>query len=177
MAAIRVKGGRLVDPFNVTEEDVRATDFAHSLSCINRFTGHVMYPYSVAQHTLVLYKHVPKELRRAALIHDFTEAYFNDLASPLKRELPQYKAAEKLAAWPIVRVFDVPMWQVNDVSEYDHRMYRDESVALFDVINDRGMGDDREPLGVDPWFFRERQWRDVCMELNRALVEEFAFLR
>lgn len=173
MAAIRIKGGRLVDPFNLTEDDVRATDFVHALSCINRFTGQVMYPYSVAQHTIVLYKHVPKELRKAALIHDFTEVYFNDLASPVKREFPAYKEHEKKAAWPIVKVFDVPMWQVQDVGEYDKRLYKDESVNLFDVIEGHGMGDDLEPLGIDPWFFRERHWRDVCNELNSLMVYEF----
>lgn len=173
MGAIRVKSGRLVDPFQLTLDDVQDVDFIHALSCINRFTGHVKYPYSVGQHSYVLYRHVPTGLRKAALIHDFAEVFFNDLASPVKARFLSYKQYEKAAMAVIAEYFNVSQDDLKLVSVYDKRIYVDERNALHENITERGMGDERVALDIDPWFFRERQWRDVALDLSKAMVQEF----
>jgi uncharacterized protein len=76
-------------------------EIAHALSHINRFCGHTIAPYSVAQHSVLVALEVaranpePEEipLVRAALLHDAAEAFVNDLASPVKqmRELAGYR--------------------------------------------------------------------------------------
>lgn len=176
MAAIRTKGGRLVDPFNLTQEDVRSVDFIHALSCINRYTGWAKYPYSVGQHTFTLSRHVPQRLRKAALIHDFAETFFNDLASPVKREFPNYEHAECNALEVIANVHEVTWSELEEVSPYDKALYIDERNVLFDDLGPTmGMGDDRIGLEVDPWFFRERQWRDVYMDLSNEYSKVFLF--
>lgn len=79
------------------EEDISIIDIAHSLSNICRFTGHVKEFYSVAQHSVLVADHQETlEEARAALLHDATEAYLNDLSSPIKASihLGAYKELE-----------------------------------------------------------------------------------
>lgn len=63
---------------------------AHSLACINRFTGHALRPYSVAEHSLLVCDivegsfHMGVHAQLAALLHDAHESVTNDLATPAK---------------------------------------------------------------------------------------------
>ncbi len=60
------------------------------LARINRFSGHSVVPYSVAQHSINVYNLVKTpELRLPALLHDAHEAYsgFGDVPTPMKRML------------------------------------------------------------------------------------------
>lgn len=78
-------------------DDISIIDIAHSLSQICRFTGHTKEFYSVAQHSvLVADAQTTLAEKRAGLLHDATECYLNDLASPLKAtvDLGQYKELE-----------------------------------------------------------------------------------
>lgn len=67
-------------------------EIAHSLSNLCRFTGQTSRFYSVLEHSLLVW-----ELAggcRTALLHDASEAYVGDVASPLKRIIPAYKVIE-----------------------------------------------------------------------------------
>ena len=62
---------------------------AHSLAQINRFTGHAVRPYSVAEHSLLVCDIVAgmglgPAAQRAALMHDAHECLCGDVASPIK---------------------------------------------------------------------------------------------
>lgn len=173
MAAIRTKSGLLVDPFTITQEQIGELDFIHSLSCINRYTGWAKYPFSVGQHTYNLAKHVPTKLRKAAIVHDMAETFFNDLASPVKSEYEDYREDEKVCLNRIALYYKVPMSDFKDLDPYDKAIYIDERNVLFDNIGPPGMGDERVGLGVDPWFMRERHWREVYMDLSRLHIETF----
>lgn len=167
MARIRTNDGRLVDLLNITKEDVIPEVLIHSICLLNRFTGHTRYPYSVGQHTLNLVNYVPDHLKMAAMIHDWQEAWFNDLASPLKRELPAYKSHEKLAGVVVASVMQVSPDHLEELDFYDKSIYANERDALFDHIDERGMGDERYRLG-DPYgvlCFDELPWRIVKMQL------------
>ncbi len=81
----------LAEPWS---SDFNIEDIAHALGNLCRYTGHTSEFYSVAEHcTLVSYL-VPEQHAMAALLHDAHEAYVNDLASPVKALLPQYKELE-----------------------------------------------------------------------------------
>lgn len=62
---------------------------AHSLAQINRFTGHAVRPYSVAEHSVLVCDIVASmglgpTAQRAALMHDSHECLCGDVASPIK---------------------------------------------------------------------------------------------
>lgn len=83
--------------FNYAEpslDDICIGDIAHALSQINRFCGHTLWPYSVAQHSIGASYIVPPEFAFEALMHDAHEAYVSNMMSPLKHMLPDYKQVE-----------------------------------------------------------------------------------
>ncbi len=99
--------GRRVHLAYPRPEEIRLEDIAHALANLCRFTGHTKYPYSVAAHSVYTCDVEPGEfinaygsqirgaLKQHCLLHDATEAYLGDVASPLKRLLPEYKAIER----------------------------------------------------------------------------------
>lgn len=165
----------MVDPFHVTGDDIQPYYVLKALTHINRFTGHGKWPYSVGQHTLILVDHVPKYLKRAALIHDWQEVFFNDLASPVKHNpiMQEYRAAEHRAGLAIADYMGVSLEELEALDVYDKRLYADERDALFEFIIETGRGDDLIPLEVHPLHFQERAWRDVFHDLSLRYQQLF----
>jgi 5'-deoxynucleotidase YfbR-like HD superfamily hydrolase len=107
MTHIVTATGRKVDPLHVTSDDFNIVDVASSLSNLCRFTGHTREFYSVAQHSLHVKWLVEDEsliapnkaTLMAALLHDASETWLNDMSTPLKysARLAGYRHAEKLA--------------------------------------------------------------------------------
>ena len=95
-------------------ELVNLDDIAHSLSLINRFGGHAPYPYSVAQHSLLVASVLPDELKPLGLLHDAAEAYIGDMVSPVKRGLSKYMDLDQRITRAILAKYNLPAigWQV-----------------------------------------------------------------
>lgn len=121
----------LVDPFNLKKENLRLETMAHSLSQLNRYTGHAAFPYSVAQHSYLLSISVPDHLKRCSLIHDWSEAFTNDVAYPVKITLPEYKAVEEGIQRHIFELMDEPWENIEELHSYDRRICADEMAVLF----------------------------------------------
>lgn len=79
--------GRVFSLRNPTPDMVELLDVAHHLATLNRFTGALREPVSVAQHAVLVSFLAPDALAFDALHHDDHEAYTNDLSSPMKRTL------------------------------------------------------------------------------------------
>jgi hypothetical protein len=173
MARIRIYSGILIDPFNPKPEDIIPEDIIHSLALINRFHGNTEYPYPVAQHSYVLAKNVPKHLVRAAIVHDWSESWFNDLASPIKIECKAYKKAEKNACSFIMKHMGISKEEHIELDHYDKAIFLDERDALFNDVIGVGMGDKRSKLGIDPSYFKEQSWRESKENLLNLYKEEF----
>lgn len=131
-------GGRLVDPLDVPMDVFDDIDnVAHVLSQTNRYNGHTRFPYSVAQHSVLLSKMVPEKLQKAALIHDFSEFIFGDLIWPLKRRpnLAEFDELEAALQKKIFEHFNVDWSDMEEVSGYDRRICIDEMTQLNYRIN------------------------------------------
>lgn len=87
---IRTYTGKKFDFLNLKPSSVCIEDIAHALNNICRFTGHTKRFYSVAEHSLLVMRICQRlypgdhDAAFYALMHDATEAYTNDLCSPIK---------------------------------------------------------------------------------------------
>ncbi len=97
---ILTNNGHHFDYINLDNNVLDIEDIAHALANICRFAGHCKEYYSVAQHSVLVANLVPSIHYKAALFHDAAEAYLNDIPSPLKVLLPDYKEiTKKVEAW------------------------------------------------------------------------------
>lgn len=89
-------GDKLHAPGNIPS----VKSMAHALSQINRFTGHTIRPYNVAEHSLLVCEIARNQpyfndlsvkeqgaLMLACLVHDLHEALVGDVPTPIKRML------------------------------------------------------------------------------------------
>lgn len=91
---IRTYSGGKFSFIHPKAKQIKLEDIVHSLSRIGRFNCHTKIPYSVLNHLILCHDAAPKEFRREALCHDFSEAFLCDIPSPLKALIPQYKEIE-----------------------------------------------------------------------------------
>ena len=73
-----------------SHQRIHLRDIAQVLGKINRWGGHTILPYSVAQHCVIVSSLVEDaRFKAAALLHDASEAYMGgDFVSPVKRNIP-----------------------------------------------------------------------------------------
>ena len=92
---IRTNSGLYVNVFEPTSEMICIEDIAHALASMPRFGGHLNKRYSVAQHSVRCCEAaLGLEDKKAALMHDASEAYMLDIPTPIKAKLPDYKQHE-----------------------------------------------------------------------------------
>lgn len=110
--------GRKFRPLDPDPEDIFIEDIAHALSLTNRYTGHTDKAYSVAEHSVLVSEIVPQPLRLIALLHDASEAYLCDIATPVKMHpsMQGYRVAETLLQEMIWDKF-CPNWRLQDLTE------------------------------------------------------------
>lgn len=96
-------------PLDPRVSEIRLEDIAHALSNLCRFGGHSNSFYSVAQHSVLVAQHLPRELALQGLFHDATEAYLVDVPSPIKRHLSGYIEMEVRLARVIGEHFNVSL--------------------------------------------------------------------
>lgn len=132
--------GKLIDLLAFSEADVRLPDISHSLSILNRFTGHSLAPYSVAQHSVLVSRLCPEEHALWGLLHDASEAYLGDVATPLKHALPEYRALEERVQRAIAQHFRLVWPMPPEVKQADLRALATEKRDLVSCDHDWGLG-------------------------------------
>jgi uncharacterized protein len=92
IGTIRTYHGFYVNVVDPDPATINIFDIAHHLSLINRWCGASEEGISVAQHSLIVAELVdgPQELKLCGLLHDATEAYMQDIPSPIKALFPEY---------------------------------------------------------------------------------------
>lgn len=134
---INTRSGVAFRPLDARAEDVKTSDIAFALSNLCRYAGHVEF-YSVAEHSVIVSRIVTAlggSLldRRAALMHDATEAYLVDLPRPIKHapELAPYRAAEARLGAVIAARYGLKTLEPPIVQQVDGEMITLESERLI----------------------------------------------
>lgn len=93
--------GLRVDLLNTLPEQIQPTDIVMGLSRARRWAGQSHVEYSVAQHSVEVYRLLKRwspdrlDLQMAGLMHDASEAYLGDVPTPWKALMPDYLAVER----------------------------------------------------------------------------------
>lgn len=131
---IRTNSGIYMNIFEPTLDMIDINDIAHALSALPRFGGHLNKFYSVAQHSVMCAMRVNfMEDKRAALLHDASEAYMLDIPTPIKAKLPDYKIYEANLMAKIAEKFGFEFPLSKEVKRVDEEMLHLEWEHL--VIN------------------------------------------
>jgi 5'-deoxynucleotidase YfbR-like HD superfamily hydrolase len=147
----------LTDP---DPDDVDLHDIAHALSNICRFGGHTRKFYSVAEHSLRVFKAMKEAgcgptLCLWGLLHDAPEAYLGDVVRPLKYSMPIYRAWEGQTEAVIWHGLKIPLptpegWRV--VKMFDDVLLMTERRDIM-FQNGHEWSCKAEPLQelIEPW--------------------------
>lgn len=79
--------GRIIDLNALRPRDVKIDDIAHALACTNRYNGHTIVPYSVAEHCVRMTMPGLPGNQIENLMHDAAEAYVGDIIRSQKSSL------------------------------------------------------------------------------------------
>jgi hypothetical protein len=133
-------------PLDPRPEEIRLADIAHHLAILRRWTGATRIGYSIAEHSVrvsllaeqLARQNTPTDLvrirlaARAGLMHDASEAYLNDVASPIKRTktFVEYRKAERHLQDMINAVFGLDPYPP-EVRAADLQMLANEAYELL----------------------------------------------
>lgn len=137
---LRTVSGRKIHHFNPTPDEFILDDIAQSLSLICRFTGHLPFHYSVAQHSLYVDDVLTMLAKQGetvtvndhlwALMHDGIETVWNDLHTWAKRELRDYQRAVRKAEPVLLEAFGLQLPEPAIVKKADGILLSTELVQL-----------------------------------------------
>lgn len=123
--------GISIDLMNPAVDDININDITTGLSKICRFGGQISHFYSVAQHSVICSHLAPPELKKAALLHDASEAYLGDVIKPLKNLLgASYEDIEARFMERIFEKFCVSILLLPQIKQFDKELYRKENDAF-----------------------------------------------
>lgn len=132
-------------------------DISHGLSQLCRFSGQIKAFYSVAAHSLLVSEWVefnggtPKEAL-AALLHDASEAYLQDVPTPIKRLLPAYYRIEAHFMRAIYRKCGLKPLIPSIVWDADKAVFEQERKVLFSLVAHKMPYANRTPGAVEAAF-------------------------
>ena len=135
---IKLLSGGFYDFIDLEQSVYNIEDIAHNLSRICRYTGAIEKHYSVGQHSVLVSYAVEREHALAALLHDASEAFMNDINSPLKALLPGYKRIEKKVEKEIFKRFGLKFPMHPSIKVADTNIFQAEDYYLRGNVNKLG---------------------------------------
>lgn len=165
---IETASGKMFPLLDPKPTDINIRDIATALSKICRFTGHTEKFYSVAEHSwhcANVLMDQPKEVQLAALLHDASEAYCQDISSPLKALLPEYKEIEDRIAGAIFKKYGLEypfsaLIKFADLTMLNTEAYylmhsKGNTWKMWETVKRPAVQHDRRPLGLPPEVAKE----------------------
>ena len=147
-------------PLSPVSKDIKLTDIAHALSHQCRFSGHTREFYSVAEHSVRVSQLLEEQgysvrTQLWGLLHDASEAYLQDVASPLKRQdcFDSYREAEQRLMLAICHTFELPSKQPEAVTKADLSLLATEARDLMPYKSEHWGSLKAKPLPtpIVPW--------------------------
>jgi 5'-deoxynucleotidase YfbR-like HD superfamily hydrolase len=139
-------------------EDIDITDIAHALSLQCRWTGHVKYHYSVAQHSYYCSFLGPDSEAFDRLMHDAGEAYVGDLSRPLKHYTEAgvaYRKQEAIIQKVIAERFGYSFIEPPSVKLADNSMLYAEKKQImnlsFEEAENWARYDENNGIVIEQW--------------------------
>ena len=139
----RMLSGRKLDILSPSPFDIEIEDIALGLSRVTRWNGQTTgkYPYSVAQHSLLVeelfnieYPNLDKKWNLAALLHDAPEYVIGDLITPFKYALNNsYRFVEDNLMKAIYLRFGLPALLPKHIESKIKKI--DKSLAWFEAVD------------------------------------------
>jgi hypothetical protein len=167
---IQTLSGRRVDVFAPDPASLVVDDIATALSHVCRFSGHVPWHYSVAQHSWLMSYLVPEPVALEALMHDAAEAYLGDVPRPIKLGLSDYRAVSDIMDAAIAAKWGLVYPWPAAVHESDMRMVMTEARTFGRDTADWGI--DADPYGIEITQFDAGSvaaaWRNRFRDLYTA---------
>jgi hypothetical protein len=163
--------GRKFWPMDPRADEVFIEDIAHSLSLQCRYAGHCHRFYSVAEHSVLIARHLRWEgvdVALWALLHDASEAYLVDVPRPVKPYLGGYREAEAKVMAVVSARFDLANEMPAVVHEADNRIIADE-LANLAPMDWHAEWDN--PLGVTLRYWSPAKAEEEFMATFEALMD------
>lgn len=163
--------GRKFWPMDPRADEVFIEDIAHSLSLQCRYAGHCHRFYSVAEHSVLMARHLRWEgvdVALWALLHDASESYLVDVPRPVKPYLPGYKEAEAKVMAAVCERFGLAAEMPEKVHDADNRIIGDELENMTPMYWHARYN---EPLGVSLKYWSPAQAEEEFMATFEALMD------
>ena len=152
---------RKINPLDPNPDDINLLDICHHLGNICRFTGAVRKFYSVAEHSCRLHDLVSPPQRLRALLHDASEGYTFDLASPVKacEEMDLFREIEDNLTRIIYNKFGILGEDPEELHFFDKSLRATEQ---RDLMPPGSMNGDYSPIEdypyIRPWTPEESKY-------------------
>lgn len=173
--------GRPFWPLQPSSVGLSIIDIAHALSNQCRYSGHVAWFYSTAQHCCLLADYCIAQglsplVALQLLMHDAAEAYLVDVPRPVKQFMPQYRQWDH-AVNVVIRDWmnwgSLPLPDVQD--DFDSRIIVDERLALMSRSgNDWGHRGEALGVKIERWS-PEKAEREFLTRYAALTFEVYGF--
>lgn len=141
--SINTHGSGVLSYAHPSHTRLHLSTIAHSLGNLCRFTGHCRRFYSVAEHSVLVYRYIAemlpvtlsRKVLRTALLHDAAECAVGDVNSPLKSMIaPLYRPIENRVLTEILRQHAAFPLVPGIVKHVDTVLYLCERETMMDPL-------------------------------------------
>lgn len=124
---ITTRFGHKVMLTNPDPDSLDIRDIAWALARIRRWGAQQASTWTVGQHSIVVARLCPDELKLSGLMHDAAEAYIGDIVQPLKRLIPEASRIEDLLQVALSEKFGFIYPDPPEVKELDYAVCQAEA--------------------------------------------------